>query len=63
MDDLKKGKSNVLETDHILVLGWSDKIFCLIEQLCMGYELRGGRPVRGRVGGFWGERLVPESKR
>ena len=33
LEELKKGKSKVLESDHTLILGWSDKIFSIIEQL------------------------------
>lgn len=40
-----QGKSAVLESDHTVILGWSAKIFCLIEQLAMGNEHAGGRPI------------------
>jgi len=33
LEDLKKGKSKVLESDHTLILGWSEKIFSIIQQL------------------------------
>lgn len=26
IEDLKKGRSDVLETNHTLILGWSDKV-------------------------------------
>lgn len=29
VDSLRKGKSEVLESNHILILGWSDKLVCL----------------------------------
>ena len=33
LEDLKKGKSKVLESDHTLILGWSEKIFSVIQQI------------------------------
>lgn len=30
VDSLRKGKSEVLESNHILILGWSDKLVCLL---------------------------------
>ncbi|EQC38472.1 hypothetical protein SDRG_04180 [Saprolegnia diclina VS20] len=42
MDDLKKGRSNVVETGHSLILGWSDKSISLIKQLCLANESEGG---------------------
>jgi hypothetical protein len=30
IENLRKGKSNVLESNHTLILGWSDKIFTII---------------------------------
>ncbi|MEI6405117.1 MAG: NAD-binding protein, partial [Actinomycetes bacterium] len=33
MDELKKGKSRVLETNHTLILGWSSRIFPILQQL------------------------------
>ena len=33
LGELKKGKSKVLESDHTLILGWSEKIFSIIQQL------------------------------
>ena len=31
--DLRKGRSRVLESDHILILGWSQQIFAVISEL------------------------------
>jgi len=33
LNQLRKGRSLVLESDHTLILGWSDKIFHIINQL------------------------------
>lgn len=33
LDDLKKGRSRVIESNHTLVLGWEEKIFTLLEEL------------------------------
>ncbi len=30
LDELKKGRSRVLETNHTLILGWSEKVFSII---------------------------------
>ena len=32
MDELKKGKSDVLENGHTLILGWNDKV-TLVKEL------------------------------
>eukprot|EP00798_Chlamydomonas_sp_ICE-L_P014481 gene14481-20505_t len=45
VDDLKKGKSDVLESGHVVIIGWSVKVFCLLEELCMGKETSGGVPI------------------
>lgn len=33
LDDLKKGRSRVVESGHTLILGWEEKIFTLIEEV------------------------------
>jgi voltage-gated potassium channel Kch len=33
ISELKKGKSIVLETDHTLILGWSEKIYSIIQEI------------------------------
>ena len=33
LEELKKGKSKVVEINHTLILGWSEKIFSIIQQL------------------------------
>jgi len=33
LEELKKGKSKVLESNHTLILGWSEKIYTIIEQI------------------------------
>ncbi|MFN5734831.1 MAG: CASTOR/POLLUX-related putative ion channel, partial [Flavobacteriales bacterium] len=33
IESLKKGKSKVLESNHVLILGWSEKIYTIIQQL------------------------------
>eukprot|EP00658_Telonema_sp_P-2_P032089 TRINITY_DN23855_c0_g1_i1.p1 TRINITY_DN23855_c0_g1~~TRINITY_DN23855_c0_g1_i1.p1 ORF type:complete len:699 (-),score=231.86 TRINITY_DN23855_c0_g1_i1:70-2166(-) len=34
MEELRKGKSKVVEQDHTLILGWSDKLFTILKELC-----------------------------
>lgn len=38
MDDLRKGRSFVIEKDHVLILGWSSKIFTIISELVVANE-------------------------
>ena len=33
IDELKKGKSKVLESNHTLILGWSEKVFSIIKEI------------------------------
>lgn len=35
LEDLRKGRSRVIETDHIVILGWSLQIFTLISELAL----------------------------
>ena len=45
VDSLKKGKSEVIESNHTLVLGWSDKLGSLLKQLAVANESLGGGVV------------------
>ncbi|XP_065621882.1 ion channel DMI1 [Quercus suber] len=45
VDSLRKGKSEVIERDHILILGWSDKLGSLLKQLAIANESIGGGVV------------------
>ncbi len=38
IDELKKGKSQVLESNHTLILGWSEKIFSIISEIIEANE-------------------------
>lgn len=38
LEELKKGKSFVMEKDHTLILGWSSKIFTIISELVIANE-------------------------
>ncbi|KAK4438355.1 putative ion channel SYM8 [Sesamum alatum] len=42
MDSLRKGKSEVIENNHILILGWSDKLGSLLKQLAIANKSIGG---------------------
>lgn len=33
LDELKKGRSRVLESNHTLILGWSEKVFSIIHEI------------------------------
>ncbi|CAN5116677.1 lipoprotein [soil metagenome] len=41
VEDLRKGRSKVLEKDHTLILGWSSKVFPIIRELVIANESRG----------------------
>ncbi|XP_050216482.1 ion channel CASTOR-like isoform X3 [Mercurialis annua] len=41
-DSLRKGKSEVVEQKHTLILGWSDKLGSLLNQLAIANESLGG---------------------
>src|SRR6185295_934110 len=40
MDELRKGRSVVLENEHTLILGWSPQIFTIISELVLANENR-----------------------
>lgn len=45
MDDLKKGRSRVIESGHTLMLGWNDKSLAIIQQIALANESEGGGVV------------------
>ncbi|KAM3714765.1 hypothetical protein ACJW31_01G358500 [Castanea mollissima] len=45
VDSLRKGKSEVIERDHVLILGWSDKLGSLLKQLAIANKSNGGGVV------------------
>nr|GMC78603.1 ion channel DMI1 isoform X1 [Ipomoea batatas]GMC89752.1 ion channel DMI1 isoform X1 [Ipomoea batatas] len=45
VDSLRKGKSEVIESNHILILGWSDKLGSLLKQLAIANMSIGGGVV------------------
>jgi len=45
MEALFEGKSRVLENDFTLILGWSDKVLPLVQQICLANESDGGAPI------------------
>jgi len=40
VEDLRKGRSRVIESDHTLILGWSPKVFPIISELVIANESR-----------------------
>ncbi|XP_062090122.1 ion channel CASTOR-like isoform X1 [Humulus lupulus] len=44
-DSLRKGRSEVVEQNHTLILGWSDKLGSLLNQLAIANESLGGGVV------------------
>ena len=45
VDDLKQGKSKVIETEHTLILGWNEKGLAILRQLGLANASEGGMPV------------------
>ncbi|KAK1668756.1 hypothetical protein QYE76_056915 [Lolium multiflorum] len=45
VDSWRKGRSEVIETNHILILGWSDKLGSLLKQLAIANKSIGGGVV------------------
>ena len=45
LDSLKQGRTMVVESNHYLVVGWSDKSFALIQELCLAMHSEGGGVV------------------
>ncbi|MFN3265347.1 MAG: CASTOR/POLLUX-related putative ion channel [Deinococcales bacterium] len=44
IEELKKGRSKVLESEHTLILGWNNQIFSILNEICMANESR-NRPA------------------
>ncbi|CAJ1961877.1 unnamed protein product [Cylindrotheca closterium] len=42
VDHLKEGKARVLEADHTLILGWSDKALAIVQEIAYANESEGG---------------------
>ena len=42
---MKKGTSDVLESEHTLILGWSDEMVPIIRQICLANESIGGSSI------------------
>ena len=40
IEELRKGRSVVAETDHLVILGWNDRIFTIVGELILGNEHR-----------------------
>eukprot|EP00997_Jenningsia_sp_PLL12_P006925 NODE_350_length_1862_cov_101.312190_g293_i0.p1 GENE.NODE_350_length_1862_cov_101.312190_g293_i0~~NODE_350_length_1862_cov_101.312190_g293_i0.p1 ORF type:complete len:266 (+),score=68.83 NODE_350_length_1862_cov_101.312190_g293_i0:1-798(+) len=45
LESLKEGKATVVESGHILILGWSDKIYRLLSELALAEESDGGNRI------------------
>lgn len=40
IDDLRKGRSRVLESDHTVILGWNSKVVPIVHELCIANASR-----------------------
>jgi hypothetical protein len=38
LEELRKGRSRVIETDHTIILGWSEQVFTIIPELVLANE-------------------------
>ena len=45
VEQLKKGKSRVLESNHTLILNWSDKVIPVIAEICLANESESGGTI------------------
>lgn len=45
IDDLRKGKSPIIDSDHTLILGWSEKVYAILRELRNANESRGSSAV------------------
>ncbi len=45
IDELKKGKSRVIESDHTVMLGWTDKSIAIIQQISLANDSEGGGTI------------------
>lgn len=45
VDDLKKGKSRIIDVDHTVILGWNDKSLSIIQQVSLANESEGGGTI------------------
>ncbi len=41
VDELRKGRSRVLENEHTVILGWSSKVFPILNEICTANVSRG----------------------
>lgn len=41
VEELRKGRSKVLEKDHTLILGWNSRVFALVKEISLANESRG----------------------
>ena len=40
VEELRKGRSKVLEKDHTLIIGWNSKVFPIVSEICIANESR-----------------------
>ncbi len=45
LDELRKGRSRVIEEGHALILGWSGQVFTVVSELCAAAENQGGTVI------------------
>jgi hypothetical protein len=45
MDELRRGRSFVAEADHTVLLGWSSKIFRIVQEISIANETKAGQAI------------------
>lgn len=45
IENLRRGKNPIIESGHVLIIGWSEKIFCFLENMAIANESEGGMTV------------------
>ncbi|MDP3207573.1 MAG: hypothetical protein Q8M65_00355, partial [Rhodoglobus sp.] len=45
VEELRKGRSRVIEKDHTLILGWNSKVFPIVSEICIANESRRGAVI------------------
>jgi hypothetical protein len=45
LDAIKKGRCNIVEKDHLLILGWTDACYLLLREVALALEDSGGKTI------------------
>lgn len=45
IEHLRRGRNKIIESNHVLIIGWSEKIYCFLENMAIANESEGGMTV------------------